>query len=303
MALAVASTSTASTNNANNVVVTKPTGVQVGDLLLIAVPGLGNATATCSGFSTAINDFADFSGGLQDLSLTLLYRIADSSDVSASNYTVDPNLGATDSGVVAMLRVTGWTSGNPLFASAADSSSQDAASFTINPTGLSITRPGACLLLMLNLFGANNSPYSTATFSGYSVTSGVANPTWTEVIDTTFQTSSGPTGSFALAYANTTDTSNITEFLVNGATDTGGTDDTERILLCVLCEPVNSTTDLSHINVAPTIHAPTVTQVNVASDVSHNAILPTIHAPTARATSPTQWQNEDKPTTNWENEI
>ena len=303
MALAVASTSTASTNNANNVVVTKPTGVQVGDLLLIAVPGLGNATATCSGFSTAINDFADFSGGLQDLSLTLLYRIADSSDVSASNYTVDPNLGATDSGVVAMLRVTGWTSGNPLFASAADSSSQDAASFTINPTGLSITRPGACLLLMLNLFGANNSPYSTATFSGYSVTSGVANPTWTEVIDTTFQTSSGPTGSFALAYANTTDTSNITEFLVNGATDAGGTDDTERILLCVLCEPVNSTTDLSHINVAPTIHAPTVTQVHAAPDISHNAVVPTVNGIPTRATAPTQWQNEDKPTTNWENEI
>ncbi len=296
MALAVASTSTASTNNADNVVVTKPTGVAVGDLLLIAVPGLGGATATCSGFSTAINDFADFSGGLQDLSLTLLYRIADSSDVSASNYTVDPGISAQDSGAVAMLRVTGWTSGNPLWASAGDGSSQDAASFTINPTGLSITRPGACLLLMLNLFGSNDSPYSTAIFSGYSVTSGVSNPTWTEVIDTTFQTASGPTGSFALAYANTTDTSNITEFLVNGATDAGGTDDTERILLCVLCEPVNPTTDLSHINVAPTVHAPTVTQVNTAPEVSHNAVVPTVNGIPTRATAPTQWQNPDKPT-------
>lgn len=302
MALAVASTSIASTNNANNVVVTKPTGVAVGDLLLIAVPGLGGGAASCTGFSVAINDFADFSGGLQDLSLTLLYRIADSSDVSASNYTVDPGISVTDSGAVAMLRVTGWTSGNPLFASVGDSSSQDAASFTINPTGLSLKRPGACLLLMLNLFGSNNSPYSTATFSGYSVTSGVANPTWTEVIDTTFQTSSGPTGSFALAYANTTDTSDITEFLVNGATDTGGTADTERILLCVLCEPISSTTDISHNAATPSIHAPTVSQVTVAPSLSHNSVTPTINGIPTVATAPTQWTNQNKPSTTWTNQ-
>ena len=44
MALAVASTSTASTNNANNVVVTKPTGVQAGDLLFIHVPATNTIT-------------------------------------------------------------------------------------------------------------------------------------------------------------------------------------------------------------------------------------------------------------------
>lgn len=302
MALVVESTSTASTNNADTITVTKPTGVQAGDLLLIAVPGLDNATAACTGFSVAINEFANFSGGLQDLSLTLLYRIADSSDVSASNYTIDPNISAADSGAVVMMRVTGWTSGNPVFTSQRDTGSQDAASFTLNPTGLSIKRPSSCLLLMINLFGANNSPYSTATFSGYSVTSGVANPTWTEVFDTTFQTSSGPTGSFALAYANTTSTTDITEFKVDGATDTGGTGDTEIALLCVLCEPVSPTTDISHNAVPPTISAPTVTQVIVAPDLSHNAIVPTIHSPTAKATAPTQWSNQPIPTTNWNNE-
>lgn len=303
MALAVASTSTASTDNGNNVVVTKPTGVQVGDLLLIAVPGLGNAAASCTGFTVAINEFADFSGGLQDLSLTLLYRIADSSDVSASNYTVDPGISATDSGAVVMMRVTGWTTGNPVFASQRDGSSQDGTPFTLNPTGLSIARPAGCLLLMLNIFGSNVSTFSTATFDSYSVTSGVANPSWTEILDTTFSTQSGAIrGSFAVAYANTTDTSPITAFSVTGATDANGGEDTEMALLLVLCEPVSPTPDVSHNAVPPTIHAPTVTQVNVAPDVSHNALPPTIHAPTARATSPTQWQNEGKPSTTWSND-
>lgn len=303
MALVVASTSTASTNDANNVVVTKPTGVQSGDLLLIAVPGPGNATATCSGFTTAVHDFANFSGGLQDLSLTLLYRIADSSDVSASNYTVDPGISATDSGAVVMMRVTGWTTGNPVLYTHADGSSQDASSFTINPTGLSIARPGGCLLIMLSLFGSNDSPVSTATFSGYSVTSGVSNPSWTEVLDTTFYAQSGTTkGSFSVAYANTTDTSAITAFRVDGATDTSGNADTERVLLCVLCEPVSATTDISHNAVTPTIFAPTVTQVNTAPDVSHLAIPPTINGVDALATSPTQWSNEPKPSSTWINE-
>lgn len=294
MALAVASTSTASTNNANNVVVTKPSGVQAGDLLLIAVPGLGGAAASCTGFTVAINEFADFPGGLQDLSMTLLYRIADSSDVSATNYTVDPGISSVDSGAVVMMRVTGWTSGNPVFASQRDTGSQDATSFTINPTGLNIPRPAGCLLLMLNVFGANNSPYSTATFSGYSVTSGVANPTWIEVLDTTFQTSSGPTGSFSLAYAITTSTTPITAFSVTGATDAGGTDDTEMALLLVICEPISPTPTVSHISTDPAVHAPTVTQVNVAPTVSHHVSTAAVHAPEALALRPTQWTPVEK---------
>lgn len=302
MALAVASTSTASTNNANNVVVTKPTGVAVGDLLLIASWG----SASCTGFVNASPSpfFYDAPGGIPDVTVRLLYRIADSSDVSASNYTIEQNgAGDTDdSGSAAMLRITGWTSGNPLFTSASVSSYQDATSFTLTSGTLALKRPSDCILLMISVFRATNSPYSSATFSGYSVTSGVANPSWTEVIDANVSVDSGPNVSLSVAYATTTSTSDITEFTVVGATDTGGTEDAETAVLCVLASPINLTTDLSHINVAPTIHAPTVTQVHAAPDISHNAVVPTVNGIETRAIAPTQWQNEDKPSTAWIND-
>lgn len=304
MALAVASTSTASSNNANNIVITKPTGVQSGDLLLIASWSNPNGTATCTGFSEAARVNYDAPGGVPDSGVILLYRIADSSDVSASNYTIEFNgAGDTDdSGSAAMLRVTGWTTGNPVFQYESVSSFQDASSFTLTSGTIALKRPSASLLLMISSMNTNNSPYSTATFSGYSVTSGVANPSWTEVIDVAVGVQSGPQVSLSVAYANTTSTTDITQFSVTGATDTGGTDDSETAMLCVLCEPISPTTDISHNAVPPTIFAPTVTQVNTAPDISHLAIPPTINGVDAQATSPTQWSNETEPSTTWTNE-
>lgn len=302
MALAVASTSFNSASNSNNVVVTKPTGVQVGDLLLIASWG----SASCTGFVDASPSpfFYDAPGGIPDVTVRLLYRIADSSDVSASNYTIEQNgAGDTDdSGSAAMLRITGWTSGNPVFGTESVSSYQDATSFTLTSGTLALKRPSSCILLMISVFRATNSPYSSATFSGYSVTSGVANPSWTEIIDANVSVDSGPNVSMSVAYATTTSTTDITEFTVIGATDTGGTEDAETAVLCVLASPVSPTTDISHNLVTPSIHAPTVTQVHVTPDISHNAVPPTINGIPTVATAPTVWQNESTISTSWTNE-
>lgn len=304
MALAVASTSTASVSNSDTVTVTKPTGVAVGDLLLIATHNVGNAAdATCSGFTLATSNYYNAGGALPDVGNTLLYRIADSTDVAAANYVVNHDM-ANNSGIVVMLRVTGWTTGNPVWNTSSVNASQDSASFTLTATGLAITRPSAsALVLMLNSFHSSNSPFSSATFSTYSITSGVANPTWTEVFDTTVDVIAGTAKvSFALAYAITTSNTDITGFSVVGASDTGGTEDSETALLVVINEPQSSTVDVSHLAVTPTIEGVTASSVNVASDVSHLAVTPTIEGIPTRDNSSTQWINENKPSTTWTNQ-
>ena len=305
MALAVASTSSATVSDAASVTVTKPTGVAVGDLLLIATHasmGTGG-NATCTGFSVAASNWDDEAGGLPDQGNTLLYRIADSSDVSAANYAVSHG-GSNYSGTVAMLRVTGWTTGNPVFGTAVATGTQDATSFTLSASGLSLKRVSASsLILSLNTFHSNNSPYSSSTFSGYSITSGVANPTWIEIVDATISMFGGlDKASFACAYATTTDTSDITAFSVTGATDTGGTADTESSLLVVINEANSPTADVSPLAVTPTVTSPTAAN-SVAGTISPLAVTPVINGFTTRGDTlnTTRWTNPDKGTTTWTN--
>lgn len=301
--LAVRSTSTATATDTGSVTVTKPAGVAVGDLLLIVTHKTGvNTDATCSGFSVAASSYYDASGSLPDVGVTLLYRIADSTDVSASNYVVN-HAGSTDSGIVAMLAITGWVSGNPVYGSSFANNTQDATSYTLTTSGLSLQRPTtSALLLLISAFYSNSSPYSTSTFGSYSVTSGVANPTWTEVIDNSTTIEAGPKVCFSLAYTITTDQSDVTAFSVTGATDVSGTADTETALFVVINEPQNATPDIQHLAIAPTIENLNVTSMTAGASIEMGSFSPTLNGLDARATTPTQWTNETKPSTTWTNQ-
>lgn len=296
MALVVESTSTATVSNSTSVTVTKPTGVASGDLLLIATHKTADSTdATCSGFTLATSNWYNASGGLPDVGNTLLYRIADASDVSAANYTVNHS-SSQDSGTVAMFRVSGWVTGNPVFATAVASASQDAASYTLTASGLSITRQtDSALLLLLSSFHSNNSPYSTSTSSGYSVTSGVANPTWTEVCDSTITMYGGLDNcSFACAYATTTNQTDITAFSIDGATDTGGTEDSETALLVVILEPKGFTGTNATLTVSPTIFTNTAVEVGNVGTNATFAISPNLPTQSGEALQPTPWTTVTK---------
>lgn len=301
--LVVESTSIATATNTDTVTVTKPTGVEVGDLLLIATHKVSADDATCTGFSVAQAAYYDAPGSIPNVGVTLLYRIADASDVAAANYTIN-HASTTDSGIVSMLRISGWTTGNPVHAYASDQGYQDDTSFTRSATGLSLSRPTAsAVLLMLNAMYANTSPVSSASFSGYSVTSGVANPSWTEVQDTHVTITSGLYDiSFSCAYAVTTDTSDVTGFSVTGATDTGGGEDSDISLLIVIVEPSGEVLGTNALfETSPTLP----TQHGVAGAVGSNALLdvsPSLFDQSATVVRNTNWTNESKPTTNWNNE-
>ena len=293
MALAVASTSTASANNASSVVVTKPTGVQAGDLLIASVAG--NVIPTISGFT--VGQTESYNGPAAfDVSVSILWRIADSSDVSASNYTVSGTAGTL--GSVVMLRVTGWATGNPFFFIDTLTTSHDG-DLVVDET-VSALRPFQQLLLLTgcSLSAENYSDYST-----YQITSSDSNPTWVEVAENDFLTqSSANWHSHFLAYAISSNTSTITKWGFNITASSTGGPDQEVIIFALSVSPQTVVADVGRADNTPTIFGVTATQVTVVADVSRVDTPPTIHGIPAKATAPTQWFNETKPSTEWINE-
>ena len=301
MSLVVASTSTVATNNAADLTITKPSGVAVGDLLVIMAAaehdgndGLGDARITCSGFTEGVQAAREGNNSNTDLNVScaLLWKIADSGDVSASNYTISDENGTEGLGIAVMLRITGWTSGNPIWASRGTNTSY------IETTGLTLSRPYPQLLLMMSAIKQDTEEYNFASPAIYSASS---NPTWTEVYDnwvTVNASSDGRVISAAFYYANSSDTTTITGYETVASTIAGGgsTGSASGVgLIAVIVEPTNVTTDVSHLAITPTLEGVTASQVNVVTDLSHLAVIPTLNGVTSKLNN-RLWQNEDKPT-------
>lgn len=297
MALVVASTSTVATNNANDLTITKPSGVASGDLLVIVATGehdgnngLGNAVISCSGFTKQLSPARDGDNSNTDRNVgsVFLWKIADSGDVSASNYTISL-AGSETLGLATMFRITGWTSGNPIFTSTSSNSS-------ISPSSLSLTRPASQLLIMCVARKEDSEAWS---FDSYSITSSDSNPTWTEVQDTYVEVNTSTDSrriSHAVAYANSSNTSNITAYSATATDLNVGTNGTSSDIsfLAIICEPQSPTADVSHLAITPTIDGITGSN-NVVADVSHQAITPTINGiTTTSSSSGVVWTTIDK---------
>lgn len=296
MALVVESTSTVSGSDSDTLTITKPTGVVAGDLL-IATGVAYEAFITISGFTTAVSKLQDNSGSVQDAYVTILYRIADSSDVAASNYTVDAS-GTTSLGGASMYRISGWTSGNPVIYSSTTGSYADAASYAVGASSLSLTRPNNSLMIISVV---QQSEENGATYAGYSVTSGESNPTWTEVHEVSGVSTGGGlrTMAYATAYANSTSTTPITAWTLTATSSTAGNPDGYAGILAVLIQPTSPTPDLAHTTSDFDADALTVTQVNVAPDIEMVDAAPTLNGLETTATAPTQWTEQTKESTTW----
>lgn len=302
MALVVESTSSASDSNATDITVTKPTGVEVGDLLLILsgdTRGDTDLMPTCTGFTRIASKQQ---GGSDGATCVILYRIADASDVSATDYTVDFPGGATAAGVVGMMRVSGWATGDPLYASASDGGLEDAASINTGASGLTIVVPGQQLLLMVSTFNSYSGTLSSATFGGHTVTSSDTNPTWTEIIDTQVSLLGGNNFSLCVAYSIRTDTSTITAYDLDITTDTLGGADYYASLFGVIVAPTDQTGTNALHTASPTLFSNTAVEVGTTGT---NALLdpsPEFFNQSGRGDVNTVWTNEDKPSTTWINE-
>lgn len=304
MALAVASTSNAQSDNTSTVVVTKPTGVATGDLLIIGAVTLGS-TITCPGFSTSASYYFDATGTVSDCCVSLIYRIADASDVSAVNYTVTNPDGANGV-IVAMMRVTGWTTGNPAYDNATFASQSPSNPFTVSTTGLNILRPSASnLLIMIHGTGNNNGTKPTTTWSGHTVTdvSSGSETGFTEVLESTILGSANVNRyAFCFAYKTSTSTVTIASFTATGTfASAPGIYASAASILIVINEPISASASGTIVDIAPVTFQAATGANSSASIGTQIALSPLLTANQARVENPI-WTNEGNATTTWTNQ-
>lgn len=168
MATAYASSSSANNNGATTVVLTKPTGLAEGDLMIAALGQLGtNNLFSLTGWTSLGSSVAG------DDALTILWKIADSSDAAASNFTFTSATNAVALG--GLLRITGTS-----FTGAANLSIDidlENPSTATPSFASSLVPPGDSSLLIMGMF-IHDTGGDNHDITGYAVTN--SNPTWTE---------------------------------------------------------------------------------------------------------------------------
>lgn len=155
--------------------ITKPTGLAEGELLCAvisnAVDGSGSAaTSTPAGWKEEISHLS--SEADPSVKISVYTKVADSSDVAASNFSFTTQASPT-AGILFRISNSG---GGTL---TEDSDQDDTSNTTANAT-LSVNTTYDEALLLMVVFGRDGS--AVATTSGYTVSG--TNPTWTEQFDT-----------------------------------------------------------------------------------------------------------------------
>ena len=291
MALVVESTATQSGTNQTSLVQTAPTGIEVGNLLVWVL--MGHIPPQPTGWTTITTNNSN---------VRALYKIADSSDAAASNFTA--TFGTEDGAASVMLRVSGWSSGNPVYGSnTTDSTYGSTPPATLGGSSLTLERPNQQLLIMVNAGVTDDDGAWSVLFSGHTITSGDSNPTWTEVFDTdNIEFDSGNrNGYLNVAYATSTDTSQITAYAAT-LTEGGfsGLMDYSAELF-VLVAPTSATANISRLDITPSLR-PLTGSNTATANISRLDAEPEFRSVTGKSTSDrTRWNNPTKENTDWNN--
>lgn len=239
----------------------KPTGLAVGDTMLaIMVAEATQNLASPAGWTTVgDSDTATYT------KTRAFSKVADSSDVAASNFTFT----GTDIRGGILYRITG---GGLLHVDVADPIANQS-------------------LVIIWAHGGDNGGRTTA-FSGYGVVGGDS-PTFTERIDSAEAT--GLTTNFAVADAIYNSSANITGYTVTAGSAVDET--ASRILVFEAQQDANA--DISHLAIPPTLTG--LESSNTATaDVSHLAITPSINGVEADTENST-YTNRNKSSSTYTN--
>ena len=304
MAIAVASTSSAGTNTGTSLSISAPTGIQEGDLLLILVSNGFNSVATCTGFTTAQTEFFEDPGpsNTREGTVTILYKYALVADESATTYSIsctDDDLGAAY-----MMRITGAvTLGNPIFQSHSGEAGISQSGGLAVSESVSLIRPTSSLSIIYATAWSNGSFVGEITNSGYTLTTADGNPTWNEINEINFQYRDplNDWGRLAVAYATSTDNSDITNYSFNYVEVSLDDPTWGGYGLITLMTPQDASgSNTLTTTTAETFDGSGVTNVSAANVLATaTGVAPT---QTGRGEAPTQWTNETKPSTTWTNE-
>lgn len=224
MAIAVQSSSSVAFSSADPIVIPKPTGLAVGDLMYAFV-----FVNTSGGTNQNVANPAGWSGGqiagrtnTAPYSKTFeFYRIADSADVAASNFSFPASGQAVTLGAGGMLRITGFNSASIVGSESVGGAVDQGASLSF--TGPTPANPNSLLIFIV----AGGQEAAAVTTTAYAIST--SNPTWTEAFDL----NDAGTVSLAVAYAvrpEVTATGTATATLTGAA---AGTTDTHGGLICI----------------------------------------------------------------------
>ena len=264
---------------ASSVVITKPTGLAVGDLMIAVIvnnDGGLSSINTPAGWTLAYNNaYAGTGNAVRQQTYT---KVADSSDVAASNFTFTQTVAVGIAG--AILRISNWG----FIDQSVHTNFTLSGNGTITPiTGVSPTRINELLILFVS---SENTSSNAPTFSGYSIAT--SDPTWTEIFE--LSTTASGVSTFACAVATRsvmTATGNAS--ITVGGSPAANTDYITRII--AIAPQVNG-------SVTPTTKSIAYAYTGVQS-AKVNAISDDVTTNTSKYTG---WQNETPPTTNWVNE-
>lgn len=175
MAIVLESTSATAIASGASVVITKPTGLTVGDLMLAFItsparsgPPSANGIA-CSGWTFIVNQ--DYSASATTIYYAVAYKVADSSDVAASNFTfTHATYGLYMGG--AILRLSGYGLTDDTAVISSTSASPATVTSNITPAWAN-----SFAFAFLNA-GLNSTDTPLPGFSAPSLATD--NPTWTE---------------------------------------------------------------------------------------------------------------------------
>jgi hypothetical protein len=279
----VESSQTASILNSTSLSITKPTGLAAGDRLLAFIKTIDASTHTVN-TPSGWTQLQQINGDGPEDKVAAFSKVADSADVSASNFTFTFTVTANNV-LGALLRIS----------NAPVASSSNAQSATGSSTTLSFTNTVTPLTvenLVIACFMGHNGD-GTSSMASYASTPA---RTWTEIVD--FWQNDGAIDPVMAVASAPGSNAQITawEAVVTPAKSV-------RSGIIVVIEPVtNVTADVSHNAVTPAISGVTASKVLVVADIGHTEAEPDVHGIATKESSP-QWTDQTKGSATWTNEV
>lgn len=282
MAITVPSTSSQTTGT-GSVVITKPTGLTVGDQMIAAI-----ASSQSSG---SINTPAGWTlisqaNAITGVAANIFFKVADSSDVAASNFTFTHTSGTAliRGGII---RATGLDTVNLPEAEATGSSTSNATSYNI-AISESLRVPDNLVVIVAS---ADNDTAGDNAFNAHSTT---PSHTFTNFYNEPGVSGGNPRRADYSIISNSATITNIALSATNTINE-----------VCVAFAVFRELYPTSGTNATFNVRPAFFSQTGQSDTNGTNATLltePVFPTQSGKGTTPTQWTNETQPTTTWTNE-
>lgn len=281
MAIAVASTANNGYATASSIVITKPTGLAATDMMVALIHIFGNATVTTpSGWTQGTPQTSSTSQ-----SLTYLYKIADSTDAAASNFTF--NLSGSVDVAGGILRVTGQAFTTLLDSHDQDTNTNDGGGTLTFSGGVTPTNAGSLLIMAIG----TNSDQQNGNYGSNALATD--NPSWTEAWEVEKNLTDNNNYVHQVAYAVRPEVTATGNYSVGSGGYGGAGRDVTAFLLCFNpLVSVSSTLDIAVLtSVALTLVA--LSGMTATLDVANLTATPIDFSRGGQAV----WSNPNKGTT------